>query len=224
MTTDPVFDRLRSANRFLPVSLVDADALFDRITIAPPGERLRASWRRHRRRGLVLAVALALVALLASTAFALSGWIGGIIGASEVNTEFAGAERALSLPPGYEWPKLNFPQDSVTSRGAGGTYAVNMAQNAWECYWAQSIRGSDTAGQARARAALDDLMTNHVVIAPKGASENWSPPPTSTPTAVYADDGGYQFKQRAYAEAAAGNAQLLQQSCHANAPAAQPAG
>ena len=63
-----------------------------------------------------------------------------------------------------------------------------------------------------------DLMTNHVVIAPKGASENWSPPQTGVPTAVYADDGGYQFKQRAYAEAAAGNAQLLEERCRANAP------
>jgi hypothetical protein len=33
---------------------------------------------------------------------------------------------------------------------------------------------------------------------------------------VFADDGGYQFKQRAYAEAAAGNPRLLQQSCRAN--------
>ena len=61
-------------------------------------------------------------------------------------------------------------------------------------------------------------MTNHVVIAPKGASENWSPPQTGVPTATYADDGGYQYKQRAYAEAAAGNPQLLEQSCRANAP------
>ena len=33
MTTDPVFDRLRSANRFLPVSLVDAD-VFQRRFLA----------------------------------------------------------------------------------------------------------------------------------------------------------------------------------------------
>ena len=32
------------------------------------------------------------------------------------------------------------------------------------------------------------------------------------PTATYADDGGYQFKQKTYAEAAAGNAQLLEQT------------
>jgi hypothetical protein len=218
MTTDPAFDRLRSANRFAPVSSVDAEALFDRITIALPARRLRTSSRRYSRRALVPAVALALVAVLASTALALSGWIGDVIGASEVNSEFADAQSELRLPPGYVWPTLTFPTDSVTSRGAGGSYAVNMAQSAWECYWVQSIRHHDTAGEQRAQAALRDLMANHVVVAPKGASENWSPPQTATPIATYADDGGYQFKQKTYAEAAAGRPQLLEQTCRANAP------
>jgi hypothetical protein len=174
--------------------------------------------RRHRRPVLVFVVALALVAVIASTALALSGWIGDIIGPSEVHSEFAKAEAELALPPGYTWPKLNFPTDSVTSRGAGGSFAVTMAQSAWECYWVQSIQRSDNAGEQSARAALSDLMANHIVIAPTGASENWSPPQTGKPLATFADDGGYQYKQRMYAQAAAGHPQLLAQSCRANAP------
>jgi len=106
----------------------------------------------------------------------------------------------------------------VTSPGAGGAFAVNIAQTAWECYWAQAIGRHDIAGQQHARAALADLMTNHIVVAPNSASENWSPPPTGKPVATFADDGGYQFKQRMYAQAAVGHPQLVQQSCRANAP------
>ena len=218
MTTDLAFDRLRAANPFSPATTVDADALFDRITSSPHDRRLRTSSRRHYRPMVVFAVVLAVVAVLASTAVALSGWIGDIIGPSEVRSEFAEAESRLTLPPGYTWPKLNFPSDSVTSLGAGGSYAVNMAQSAWECYWVQSIHNHDLAGERRAHAALTDLMTNHIVIAPNGASENWSPPQTGTPIAVYADDGGYQYKEKAYAEAAAGRPDLLEQTCRANAP------
>jgi hypothetical protein len=216
MSMDTAIDRLRAAKPLVVASSVDHEALFARITSTAPDRRLRASRRRRTRPVLVFAVALACVAVIASTALALSGWIGNIIGPSEVNSEFAQAEGELRLPPGYSWPKFNFPANSVTSPGAGGSYAVDMAQSAWECYWVQSIRRHDDAGQQSARAALNDLMTNHVVIAPKGASENWSPPSTGKPVATYADDGGYQFKQRAYAQAAAGDPQLLEQSCRAN--------
>jgi hypothetical protein len=218
MTADPAFARLRAANPCPPATAVDAAALFEHITSAAPDRRLAEPARRVSRRVLVFAVALAVVAVLASTAFALSSWIGSIIGPSEVKSEFTRAETTLSLPPGYAWPKLDFPSDSVTSRGAGGSFAVGIAQSAWECYWARSIRDRDVAGERTARAALRDLMANHVVVAPAGASENWSPPPAATPVAVFADDGGYQFKQRMYEEAAAGRPQLLQQSCRANAP------
>jgi hypothetical protein len=218
MTTDSAIDRLRAAKPLLPSSTVDAEALFTRITVAAPDRRLRTSKRRHRRPVLVFVVALALVAVIASTALALSGWIGEVIGPSEVNSEFAKAESQLRLPPGYTWPKFNFPKDSVTSPGAGGAFAVNMAQSAWECYWVQSIGRRDITGQQTARAALSDLMANHIVVAPNGASENWSPPPTGKPLATYADDGGYQYKQRMYAQAAVGRPKLLEQSCRANAP------
>jgi hypothetical protein len=82
-----------------------------------------------------------------------------------------------------------------------------------------AIGERDTAAQQRARAALTDLMANHIVIAPDGASENWSPPQTAAaPTLAYADDGGYQYKEKAYAEAVAGKPQLLEHSGSANAP------
>jgi hypothetical protein len=215
MTTDPAIELLRAAKPHARPSSVDTDALFARITSAAPGGFPRRA--RPRRPLLVFAVALALVAVIASTALAISGWFDDI-GPTEVHSEFAKAEQQLQLPPGYSWPKLNFPADSVTSRGAGGAYAVNMAQSAWECYWAQSIQSRNVSGGNDARAALSDLMKNHIIIAPKGASENWSPPPSDKPVATYADDGGYQYKQHMYAAAEAGHPQLLEQSCRANGP------
>jgi hypothetical protein len=217
--TDFAFDRLRAANPFAPATAVDAEGLFERITSAEPVRTLPRSHRRFSRPVVALAVALALVAVLASTAFALSNWISSIIGPSEVNSEFAQAQSSLSLPPGYNWPSFNFPSNSVTSRGAGGSQAVTIAQTAWECYWLQSIRSHDIDAQRRANTALGGLMANNIVVAPSGASENWSPPQhAGKPIATFADDGGYQFKQRMYAQAAAGHPQLLEQSCRANAP------
>ena len=61
------------------------------------------------------------------------------------------------------------------------------------------------------------LAAHNVVVAPKNASENWTPPnPPKTPYAVFADDGGYQWLQKAYADAAAGHPQNLTDSCRAN--------
>ena len=82
-----------------------------------------------------------------------------------------------------------------------------------------AIRSDDVAGQRHAEAALRDLMTNHHVIAPSGVPEDWTPPQSAgTPTAAFADDGGYQLKQRMYAQAVAGKPKLLEQSCRANGP------
>jgi hypothetical protein len=89
-----------------------------------------------------------------------------------VNSEHAEAQGHLSLPPASSWPELSFPSDSVTSRGARGSFAVSIAQSAWECYWVWAIRDGDAAGQRRAHAALGTLMANNIVIAPNGASEN----------------------------------------------------
>ena len=218
MTADRAFNRLRAANPFSPATDVDADSLFAWITTTAPDRRLSRPPRRYRRAVLVLAIALALVAVVASTAPAISTWIGNAIGRAEVDSEYAQAQRLLDLPPGYSWPKWSFPSDAVTSRGAGGALAVTIAQGAWECYWVRAIRDRDVARQTRAHAALLALLANHVVIAPEHASENWSPPQTGAPTAVYADDGGFQFKQRTYAAAAAGQPLLLELSCRANGP------
>ena len=218
MNSDVAFSRLRAANPVQPATTADPDTLFDRITTAEPERPLRRPSRR-RRRLIVAAIALAVAAALASTAPAISSWIGDIIGPAEVNSEFAEAQKQLSIPPGYSWPKLNFPTDSVASRGGGGSFAVSIAQAAWECYWVQEIRDGHVANQRRAHAALGNLLANNIVIAPEGASENYTPPQSATtPTAVYADDGGVQYKQRMYAEAAAGHPKLLEQSCRANSP------
>ena len=98
--------------------------------------------------------------------------------------------------------------------------AVSLDQDAWECYWVDAIHSGDAAAGQRAEDVLNGLMANHIVIAPAGAPEDYTPPQSArTPTLAYADDGGYQYKQRMYAEAAAGRPQLLEQSCKANGPA-----
>jgi hypothetical protein len=96
---------------------------------------------------------------------------------------------------------------------------VLAAENAWECYWVKAISTRDTAAQQRAHRELNALLDNNIIVAPKDASENWTPPnPPRTPYAVFADDGGLQYLRQTYAEAAAGNAQRLIDSCRANAP------
>jgi hypothetical protein len=218
--TDHTLNRLRAANPFPAASAVDAEALFDSIVVAPPDRRLAREPRRSRRPALVLVTAVLVCGLLASGAYAISGWFGHTIAGPTVKAEYRAAQKQLTLPPGYEWPPLNWPSNSVTSQGAGGSFAVNIDQDAWECYWVDAIRSDNVAAEQRSKAALDDLMKNHIVVAPKDAPENYSPPESaSTPTAAYADDGGYQYKQRMYAEAAAGHPQLLEQSCRANGPA-----
>jgi hypothetical protein len=218
--TDDTLNRLAAANPSRAATPVDAEALFDRIVLAPPDRRLEGKTHPRRRTALVLVAAVVVCGLLASGAYGISSLLGGVIGGPTVKSEYLQAQQQLTLPPGYAWPPLHWPGHAVTSVGAGGSFAVNVDQDTWECYWVAAIRDGDAAAGQRAHAALDDLLANHIVIAPNGASENWSPPDAeSTPTAVFADDGGYQFKQRAYAEAAAGNPKLLEESCRANGPA-----
>jgi hypothetical protein len=216
--TDHTLNRLRAANPFSPATAVDAEALFDRIVLEPRDRRLaRTPRRRTRRPAVVLVAAVVACGLLASGA--VSGWFTHIITGPTVAAEYAAAKKQLTMPPGYDWPPLNWPSNSVTSRGAGGSFAVSLDQDAWECYWVGAIHSGDAAGQRRAKAALDDLMTNHIVVAPKGSPEDYTPPQSArTPTLAFADDGGYQHKQRMYADAAAGKPKLLEQSCRANGP------
>ena len=216
--TDQTLNRLRAANPCPATTPVAADGLFDRIVLIPPDRRLgRAPRHHHRRLMLVLAAAVVVCGVLASGA--LSGWFSHIIAGPTVKTEYADAQKQLTMPPGYAWPPLHWPSNSVTSRGAGGSFAVSLDQDAWECYWVDAIHSGDGAAQRKAKAALDDLMTNHIVIAPAGAPEDYTPPQSAkAPTLAFAHDGGYHYKQRMYAEAAAGKPKLLEQSCRANGP------
>src|SRR3954453_19563463 len=101
MTMDRTLRRLRAANPVRAAAAADAEALFDRITSVPPDAQRARPSQRHRR-ALVLAVALLIVAVVASTAPAISNWIGDTIGSSEVTSEYADAQSRLSLPPGYD--------------------------------------------------------------------------------------------------------------------------
>jgi hypothetical protein len=216
--TDHTLNRLRAANPFPAATTVDTEALFDRIVLSPPDRRLaRAPRRRSRRLAVALVAAVVACGILASAVF--SGLFSHIIAGPTVKAEYAAAQKQLALPPGYDWPPLHWPSNSVTSRGAGGSFAVNIDQDDWECYWVHAIHSGNAAGERQAQTALDDLMANHIVVAPKGSPEDYTPPQSAhTPTAAFADGGGYQYKQRMYSEAAAGKPALLEQSCRANGP------
>jgi len=218
--TDHSLNRLRAANPFADGTTVNADALFDSIVLEAPDRRLARKRRHARRPVLVLVTAALLCGLLASGAYGLAdGWFGHAIGGATVKAEYLDAQKQLAMPPGYTWPALNWPANTVTSPGGGGAMAVSNDQDAWECYWVDSIHSGDVAGQRQAHAALNDLMKNNIVIAPAGAPEDYTPPgATEKPILAFADDGGYQYKQRMYADAAAGHPQQLEQSCRANGP------
>ena len=228
MKSESLLTRLQAANPEPLVVQTDSLDLFSEITAQPGDPRLAGAPTRKpliRRRGLALAVAFALAALLASTAFAISRLVGSdVVGPDVTRAEYLAARSQLTLPPGATWPRYQLgPRNSVTSRGAGGGIAVLNAQNAWECYWVRAIRTGDTAAQARAHAALENLLANNILEAPAGASENWTPPiKPKAPYAVFAHDGGLDRIRASYAAAAAGHPQRLVQSCHANAPGTIP--
>ena len=225
--SESLLTRLQAANPEPLVMQTDSLDLFNEITAQPGDPRLSTSPRKPlvRRRGLVLAVAFAVAALLASTAFAISRLVGSdVVGPDVTKVEYLAAQSQLELPPGATWPRIGFgPANSVTGRGAGGGMAVLNAQNRWECYWVRAIRTGDTAAQARAHAALDNLLANNILEAPAGASENWTPAiPPHVPYAVFAHDGGLDSIRANYAAAAAGHPRGLAQSCYANSPGTIP--
>ena len=164
---------------------------------------------------VALVLVLGLLAVLASTAFAVSPWmIGDAVKPRVTRHEYLRAQHQLTLPPGVTWPQFNIERNSIASRGARGGRAVGISQNAWECYWVRAIDRGDIAGQRRAHGELEALLKNNVIVAPKNASENWTPPnPPKVPYAVFADDGGYQWVQAMYKKAAAGDASDLRSSC-----------
>ena len=209
---------LRRLNPVPEAAPVDGAELFDRITSLPQDEPLRARRPQYRRRVALVAVGLAVMALLATTALAISGWFGDVVEPPVTRQEYKNAQDVLTLPPGATWPDLNVDPNSVTSRGGGGAMAVMIAMGSWECYWADAIRTGDQQAQQQAHAELDSLLADHAVIAPAGASENWAPTGHPFPVVAFADDGGYQHKQEMYAAAAAGHPRDLIQSCRANGP------
>jgi hypothetical protein len=218
MKADSTLLRLRRANPVPNPPLLDAGDVFARITASAPDPRLRRR-SSYSRRVLVVALALLLMALLASTAFAISSWLGDTVKPDVTKQEYREAQAELSLPPGSHWPAFRVEANSVTGRGAGGGHAVLVAQNAWECYWLDAIRTRDTAAQRRAHGVLEALLASNMLVAPVGAPENWVPPnPPDRPFVVFAPDGGYEWVQETYALAAAGHPQRLAQSCRANSP------
>ncbi len=227
MTSDSLLTRLQAANPEPLIVQTDSFDVFSGITALPADPRLSTPTRKpfFRRRGLALAVAFAVAALLASTAFAISRLVGGdVVGPDVTKAEYLQAQSQLELPPGATWPRIGFgPTNSVTGRGAGGGMAVLNAQNRWECYWVRAIRTGDTAAQTRAHAALDNLLAHNIIEAPAGVDENWMPANRSNvPLAVFAHDGGLDSIRANYAAAAAGHPRGLAQSCYANAPGTIP--
>jgi hypothetical protein len=79
MTTDAITSRLRMANPMPLVPAADDPDLLARITALPADPRLARPDRRKavRRRRVALALAFVLLALLTSTAFAVSHWVLG---------------------------------------------------------------------------------------------------------------------------------------------------
>jgi hypothetical protein len=223
MSNDSIMVRLRRANPVPETPAVDDSDLFDRITAipqdAPAGERHGRPMLR-RRRGLTLVLAAAIAALLASTAFALSQWIGDdVVTPPVTRQEYIGAQKELVLPPGVAWPKFNMPPaNSVTTRGGGGGQAVLIAMNAWECYWVDAIDRGDAAAGRRAHDELDRLLANNVFEAPAGSPEGWVPSPfPNVPFVAFAHDGGLDWIRGNYERAAAGHPAGIAQSCRANA-------
>ena len=204
-------ERLAAANIVPSPPTLDDPALFARI-VSLPRDR-----RRQPRRRLAVAVVVAAAAVVTSTAVAVDRWLTGAVKPDVTLQEYRDARSVLQLPPGATWPALHVDSDSMTTIGGGGGYAVAIAMTRWECFWAGAIRDGDMPSGRRAAVVLRDLLTRHVVVAPDGAPEDWRPAsPPSRPYAVFADDGGYQLKQRIYAEAAAGDPAGVAQSCRAN--------
>ena len=213
--TNSTITRLRSANPEPLAPAVDGMDLFAEITALPREAESRGP---RRRRGIVLAIALAVTVLLASTAYAFSNWVfDDVVGPDVTMAEYLAAQHELTLPPDTSWPTFYMGRNSVTGRGAGGGHAVLAAQNAWECYWANAIRTGDEPAQRRAHAILNGLLAHNILEAPPGASENWVPAdPPGVPFVVFAHDGGRDWIRQTYVLAAAGHPKRLEQSCRAN--------
>ena len=118
--SDSVIVRVRRANPVPAGDAAPSAELFDLITALPGDSRLAASERprRRRRSAIVLAFAVLLTVVLASTAFAISHWLGADLVKPPVSKqEYRAAQKQLTLPPGYSWPAYGFPPDAENSGG-----------------------------------------------------------------------------------------------------------
>jgi hypothetical protein len=218
MKTKLAFERVRRAN-LVPNAQHSGDRdLFARITADPGDMRLAHRSGSRGRRRVVGAIAVAVTAVAASTAFAVSHWnVAPAVEQPVTKNEYLQAQKSLTLPPGASWPEFKIEPNTITSKGGGASRAVMVTQHAWECYWVRAIREQDRGGQQSAHAQLEKLLANNVIVAPNGAPEDWAPSPAPKgPYAIWANDGGLQYFEKAYADAASGQPQRLIQSCRAN--------
>lgn len=206
-------DPLATANPVPAASTAFDEQLFAQIVALP---RDRAARRRPRKR-VAVAVVFATALLVTSTAVGVDRWLTGAVKPDVTLAEYKESQALVPLPPGATWPVLHVEPNSMTTRGGGGGYALEIAMTKWECYWAAAIRSGDGPAQQRSKAVLHDLLRNHAVVKPDAAPEDWVPAsPPAFPYVVYADDGGYQFELKIWAEAADGDVSGIEQSCRAN--------
>ena len=79
MKNDSTLAYLRRLNPVPEAASVDGAELFERITSLPRDERPAPRRSATRRRVALVAVGLAVMALLATTALAISGWFGDVV-------------------------------------------------------------------------------------------------------------------------------------------------
>src|SRR6187200_2967919 len=101
MKNDSTLAYLRRLNPVPEAPSVDGADLFDRITSLPREERLLPKRFAARRR-----IALVVMALLATTALAISGWFGDVVKPPVTRQEYRNAQDVLTLPPGATWHEL----------------------------------------------------------------------------------------------------------------------
>jgi hypothetical protein len=223
MSENSTIVRLRRANPVPETPAGDSTDLFDRITTLPqdPPTGQRPVRRPSRRRRALVLVLAGIAVLLVSTAFGISKWFDdGLVEPPVTIQEYFDAQKQLELPPGVAWPPPDVaPHDnSVTRIGAGGSRAVLIAMNEWECFWADAIRRGDANAGRRAHDELNRLLAVNVFRAPAEAPEEWVPSPLpNVPFAVFSHNGGLGSIRQSYVRAAAGDPTEIAQSCRANA-------
>jgi hypothetical protein len=219
-------ERLQNAAPAAPAPVLDRDALFAGI-VAGTGDpavapRVRRQGSARRRRLTIALVVVAIAGLTTASAFATGviSWhddIAIIQDPQQWEALYRDATQKLTLPPGQSWPHRTLAPDTITGMSQPGGEAVAISRLRWECYWGAAIRSGDTAAQTQAQAALADINARHTLVAPDGSSENVAPPDNlQGPFEIFANDGGFQFVTKMYADAAAGKPAMLFQSCRVN--------